>query len=141
MIVIDASVALAWTFPDESTDFACGVRDRVLREGALVPAVWTLEVTNAIVQAERKRRIDAAAATAALALFQDLPVTVEPGSLAEDFNLVAALARDHPDHGMTASDAAYLSLARKEGVALATLDEPLARCARKLGVSVIGPEV
>ena len=110
----------------------------MLREGALVPSVWTLEVANAIVQAERRGRIDATAATAALALFQDLPVTVIPGALSEDFNLVAALARDH---GMTAYDAAYLSLARKEGVALATLDEPLARCARKLGVLAIVPEV
>jgi predicted nucleic acid-binding protein len=78
--------------------------------------------------------MDAETVTRALALLQDLPVTVLPGSLAEDLNVVASTARDHK---LTAYDAAYLSLARREGVPFATLDAELAAVARKLGVGVL----
>ncbi len=134
MIVIDASITIAWTFVDEHTPFANTIRDRILQEGAVVPSVWTLEVANVLIQAERRGQKDAETVTRALALLQDLPVTVLPGSLAEDFNVVASTARDHM---LTSYDAAYLNLARREGLPLASLDLDLAAVARKLGVVVI----
>lgn len=134
MIVIDASITIAWTLVDEHTAFANGIRDRVLAEGAVVPSVWTLEVANVLIQAERRGRKSAETVTRALALLQDLPVTVLPGSLADDLGAVASTARDHK---LTSYDAAYLNLARREGLPLATLDAALAAAAKKLGVVVL----
>ena len=133
MLVIDASITIAWILPDEHSDLARTVRDRVLAEGAVVPSIWTLEVTNILVMAQRRARTDAASVTQALALLQQLPVTVVPGSL-DDFDAVAAAARDHK---LTAYDAAYLALARREGLPLATLDRELAAAAKAVGVAVV----
>lgn len=137
MIVIDASITIAWTLADEQTTFANIIRDRVLAEGALVPSIWTLEVANVLIQAERRGRKDASTVTRALALLQSLPVTVLPGSLAEDLNIVASTARDHR---LTSYDAAYLTLARREGLPLATLDADLIAAAKRLGISVLADE-
>lgn len=134
MLVIDASITIAWTLVEEHTPFANTIRDRVLQESAVVPSVWTLEVANVLIQAERRGRKDAETVTRALALLQDLPVTVLPGSLAEDLNIVASTARDHK---LTSYDAAYLNLARREGLPLATLDIQLVAAAKKLGVVVL----
>lgn len=134
MLAIDASITIAWIIPDENLEFARGVRDRVMTSGAVVPSIWTLEVANILAMAERRGRMDAASVTEALALLQDLPIDVRPGSLADDLTLVASAARDNK---LTAYDAAYLTLARREGLELATLDRELAEAAKLLGVRVL----
>jgi predicted nucleic acid-binding protein len=137
MLVIDASITAAWILPDERTDAAVEIERRVVAEGAVVPAIWTLEIASVLLMAERRGRTDAASVTKALAVLQDMPILVVPGSLAEDLTVVAALARDHR---VTPYDAAYLALARGEGLELATLDRALADAARTLGVRALPSE-
>ncbi len=134
MLVVDASITLAWVLVDETTPFTDSIRRRVLDEGAMVPSIWTLEVANALVVAERRGRQSAAAVTRALAALQQLPITVLSGSLGDDLNVVASTARDH---NLTAYDAAYLSLARQHAVPLATLDTQLVSAALRVGVEVL----
>ena len=56
-IVIDASVALAWCFPDEASEYADGVLVALEGHAILVPALWSVEITNAVLMAERRKRV------------------------------------------------------------------------------------
>jgi predicted nucleic acid-binding protein len=123
MLVIDASITIAWIVPDGRSALARAVRDRVLAEGALVPSIWTLEIVNVLAVAGRQGRMSGESVTKALALLRQLPITVVPGT-PDDLDTVAAASRDH---GLSAYEAAYLTLARREGLALATLDHTASR--------------
>ncbi|MFO0847128.1 MAG: type II toxin-antitoxin system VapC family toxin [Gemmataceae bacterium] len=128
MLVVDASVALAWVFPDEASAATEAVLRRVGDEGGLVPAVWPLEVANALVGGERTGRLARADARRAFALYAGLPLKVCPVGPGLDTGLgqVVALARRH---ALTTYDAAYLELAVRTGTPLATLDRRLAAAA------------
>src|SRR5881397_3579064 len=77
-MVLDASVAVAWCFEDESSDFTEGVLD-LLASGteALAPAVWPLELVNALLMAERRKRITVAQVTALLRRIAGLPISID----------------------------------------------------------------
>lgn len=134
-LVLDASVAVAWCFEDESTPFAEHVLDLV-SAGAetLAPAIWPLEVANALLTAERRKRITTAQVTALLQRISKLPIAVEPIPLARAFEQVLSTARQHE---LTEYDAAYVELALREGLPLATLDAKLRRAARSAGIVLV----
>ena len=134
--VLDASAALALAFPDEGADDATvgAVEGRLRREQAWVPAVWHLEVGNALLVAVRSGRIDEAVAREALDLLSALPVEAAGGSPWAALRAAWSLARTH---GLTTYDAAYLALAMERGVPLATLDRRLRRAARAAGVPLL----
>ena len=56
-VVVDASVALAWCFPDEASVYADGVLLALEGHTMLVPAVWGLEIANAVLTGERSKRL------------------------------------------------------------------------------------
>lgn len=132
--VVDASVAAAWLLPDEADNAAQAAFARFPGDSALAPGLWWFEVRNIFIINERRGRIDESRTRQALALLSALPIRLDHN--AEDA-AVMALARRH---GLTAYDAAYLELALREGIELATLDQPLARAARLEGVPVIGDD-
>lgn len=133
--VIDASVALSWSFPDEQGDYATRVL-RLLREDATVSSpIWALEVSNALIVAERRGRIDEALrieVSSRLAGIAPQPLNI---SIAEALGPVADLARTH---GLSAYDASYLYVAMRQGVPLATIDGQLRDAAGRAGVPLIG---
>ena len=128
-MVIDASVALAWCFADEKHPYAAGVLRLLESRTAVVPAIWPLEVANALVIAERRGRLRLARTAELIAELSKLGISVDPDSLAQAWKETLALARRHT---LSVYDAAYLELASRENVPLATLDEALARAARKV---------
>jgi predicted nucleic acid-binding protein len=130
--VLDASVAVAWCFADESTEFTEGVLD-LLSAGAeaLVPGVWPLEVANALLVAERRKRITVAQVMGQLRRIGGLAISVVALAPPGTFELVVPIARQH---GLSAYDAAYLELALAHGLPLATLDEALGRAAEGSGI-------
>jgi predicted nucleic acid-binding protein len=132
-VIIDASVALAWCFSDEATPATDALVRFVHRDGATVPAHWPLEVTNALLIAERRGRIARADMTAHLQTIGALSVQVDPETAQRAVRETLAIARAE---GLTLYDAAYLELALRLGEPLATLDHDLAKAARKAGVSV-----
>lgn len=133
MIVVDASVALAWCFEDEATESTDAVLERVAAEGVLVPVLWYFEIANVLVMAERRSRITPADAARLHSLLRGLPVAAEAGTPS-----TAALAAVARDYGLTAYDAAYLELAMRHGIELATRDTALVKAAGQVGVVVIG---
>ncbi len=124
--VLDASVALAWCFEDETDEYSDVVLESLIAGEAVVPALWPTEVTNGLATAERCDRLDRATAGDARRLLQALPIAVDPLERRRAFEAIAMLAGTH---GLTTYDACYLELARRRGIPLATLDAALRRAA------------
>lgn len=126
--VLDASTTLAWCFQDEEDEVATSALERLQETEAFVPAIWSLEVANGLLTAERRKRIGATAASKAMRLLLSLPIVPDPAERARDFGITWRLARTHQ---LSAYDAAYLELAIRLGVPLLTLDERLRGAAAK----------
>lgn len=133
-LVLDCSVALAWFFPDERTAFSDAALDLAAREECWVPALWRLEFPNALLAAERKRRLTRAERLQVLAEASRLQLRVDPA--VHDLRAISDLAERHR---LNAYDAAYLELAARKGSALITLDRGLADAAAAAGVRVHAP--
>lgn len=132
--VIDASVTLAWCFEDEATTATETVLDLLADESAIVPALWELEVSNVLLLGERRGRLTESQSARFVALLAQLPILVDTGNV--DMAAVMAAGRQH---SLTAYDAAYLVLAEREGVPLATMDTRLRAAAEKAGLPVLPP--
>ena len=135
MFVVDTSVAMAWCFEDEATPVTRQVLERLAVEVASVPAIWPIEVANVLALAERRRRISPAESAEFIARIERLAIEVDEATASRAFARVLDLAREER---LTAYDAAYLELAMRLGVPLATKDGPLGDAATRLGVAVLG---
>lgn len=131
-LVLDCSVAVSWCFEDEASPETDAVLERVRDEGALVPALWHLELGNVLVQAERRKRLSAADTTTRLELIADLPIITDDETPHRALREVITLARAE---GLTTYDAAYLELAMRKGLPLATKDRVLRDAAKRAGVA------
>ena len=125
MIVLDASVTLAWLFEDERSEIAQRALTTLERDEARVPAIWPVELQNVLLTAERSGRLTVSAADL-LAGVRALPIQIE-SPLGLD-TTIYDLAKKH---ALTAYDASYLELALRHSCKLATLDKALARAARR----------
>lgn len=132
--VLDASVAMAWCFADEATEYTESLLDSPRGTLATVPAIWPLEVANVLLVAERRGRLTQAQIVRFAQLLASLPITVDDAILAGALCPVLALAREQ---GLSAYDAAYLQLAMREGLALATQDARLRDAATRVGVALV----
>ena len=128
-LVVDASIASAWCFPDEQTEYTNKVLEAVSDSlSAFAPSLWAYEVRNSILMGLRRSRISEADATAFLDSLADLHIhLVQPVSYDAVFRLAQI-------SGLTVYDAAYLDLAMREGSRLASLDDALRKAAAKVGV-------
>ena len=130
-IVIDASLTASWHFEDKRSAAAEAILESLEHDSAYVPLIWWFEIRNVIILGERKRRATAEQAEEFLAFLSRLPIGLDSVP-AED--RLMTLARRHK---LTFYDAAYLELAQREGVPLATLDKELVTAARAEGVSLV----
>jgi len=131
--VLDTSVVMAWCFEDEANHYADAVLDSLAEGGALTPSIWPLEVGNVLVVAERRERISIADSERFLELLRQLPIEVEFSSEQCLFGAVLNLAREQE---LSTYDAAYLNLAMRTGLPLATLDQELRKAANRCGVTI-----
>lgn len=132
--VVDTSTTMTWCFNDEMTPATDALLDQVQAMGAIVPAVWSLEVANALLVAERRRRVTAYEATRLAQLLQSLPIIIDADGAANVFGAVLALAREHT---LSSYDASYLELAMRQGLPLATQDTRLRTAATRAGVPLL----
>ncbi len=133
-LVLDCSVAVSWLFQDEADSGSDALQEVVAEKGAIVPALWPLEVANVLLQAERRGRVTAADTDERLNLLASLPITIDDAAGNLAYAGIVMLAREH---GLTSYDAAYLELAARAGVPLATLDKALRKAAANAGVKVL----
>lgn len=134
MLVVDCSVAVSWCFEDEASEAADALLLRIRDDGAVVPSLWHLEIANVLIQAARRRRITPDDAGARLRLMAALPIATDAETATRAWRDTLALARTE---GLTAYDAAYLELAIRRHLPLATRDKALAEAARRRGVEVL----
>ena len=131
--ILDGLVAIAWCFPDEQDTYAQSVLDALADGSALVPDLWHLEVANVLLIGERRKRSTQADTVQWLQFLDALKITVDPETRPRAFREIISLARTH---NLSAYDAAYLKLALRHALPLATLDHKLREAARSAGVAL-----
>lgn len=132
--ILDCSVTMAWFFEDEVSDYSERVLEHVTHSTALVPAIWPVEVANALVVAERKKRISHIHAATFKENLNLLLIQVDDTLLHKPINTIFELAKET---GLTAYDSAYLELAMRKMLPIATLDRDLKKAAEKLAVELL----
>ena len=130
--VLDASTALSWCFEDEAKPETEAILDRLVDDPAVVPALWELEVTNALLVGERRGRLTESQTTRFVTLLASLPINVELAG--PDMTTLLAVGRQH---GLSSYDATYLVLAERDGHPIATLDNRLRIAATAAGVPLL----
>ena len=132
-LVIDASVALCWCFPDERSTYADKILGELGEKQAIVPSLWAIELANSLLVGERRKRLTAADIANFLDILKDLPVDTDdesaPRALSDTWSLARRL-------GLSAYDGCYLELAMREGLPLATLDVQMKKAAKAAGVKI-----
>jgi predicted nucleic acid-binding protein len=133
--VLDASIALAWCFAEEGTPYTRAVLRDVQRVEAFAPAVWQLEVCNALLIGERRGRLTEAKSKDLIRVLLELPISIDIESASNGLAL-ADLARKHT---LSSYDASYLELASRRRLPVATNDKRLRAAARREGISLARP--
>ena len=134
-LVLDGSAALAWCFEDEATPAADAVMLQVASGGAVVPAIWRLEVANGLQSALRRGRLTADKRDAMLAALADLDITADGETDRHAWGATLSLA---DRYGLTLYDASYVELAQRLGLPLASLDKAMRNAASALGIDLLG---
>ena len=132
--VMDVSITMAWCFEDEKAAYTESLLDAVAAGTiAIVPTIWAYEVLNVLVVAQRKKRMTQAKALQFWRELQTLPIAVDDKIISHSSLGIMSLANQY---NLNAYDAAYLELALRESLALATLDNDLKKAALALGLSL-----
>ena len=132
-VIVDGSVAVAWCFPDEKGEYPESVLDSLASAGAVVPSLWSLEVANALLMGERRKRSTPEETAKSVQFLGSLPISVDDATAPQAFGHTLHLARTH---NLSTYDASYLELAMRRGLPLASLDEKLKAAATVVGVAL-----
>lgn len=132
--VLDCSVVMTWCFEDEANRFAEGVLNEMESAKSIVPTIWPLEVSNVLLLAQKKKRISSLEVTSFIDALSALSIVVDPSTTARAMHSIYALAEKTK---LTIYDAAYLELALREKIPLATLDKDLRTAANKVNVELL----
>ena len=134
-LVLDASLTLAWTFPDETTPEVQRVFEQINIAGCVVPQIWRLEIANGLSIAVRRGRISAVFRAQALKVLEMTPITIDQETCTHAWAATIQLADRFQ---LTLYDASYLELAHRLALPLATLDREIRASAATLGVPLLG---
>ena len=137
--VLDNSVSMRWLFPSDKTAdqrYAVSVLESISSATALVPDLWHLEAANVLVTAIAQGDIEPGNAERFTSQLRDLPIQVDAHTATHTFGTTLALAKAYR---LSSYDAAYLELALRQDLPLATLDKALIKAARKSSIEVFSP--
>jgi predicted nucleic acid-binding protein len=133
-LVLDASMTVTWLFTDEQTEAAHAVLRRVVAEGAIVPSLWRLEVANVLRNAVRRGRCTEAYVDQSLARLARLPIKHDEETDEHAWGTTRTLSQQED---LTLYDAAYLELALRKGMPLASCDKALLGAATRKKIEVL----
>ncbi len=133
-LVLDASMTISWLFDDERTEAAHTVMRRVVAEGAIVPSLWRLEVANVLRNAVRRRRCNEAFVDRSLARLARLAIKRDEETDDHAWGSTRTLAQKE---NLSLYDAAYLELAIRRRMSLASCDQALLAAAARRKVEVV----
>ncbi|MEO6967165.1 MAG: type II toxin-antitoxin system VapC family toxin [Rhodanobacteraceae bacterium] len=136
-LVLDNSVTMRWCFGDGKTTelaYAAKVLDALAKTPAVVPVIWGLEVANVLARAEDRGLISEARSASFLALLHRLRIEADTATFAQSLVGTLQLARRYR---LSSYDAAYLELALRSSLPLATLNDKLRQAAKRAGVQLL----
>lgn len=130
--VVDNSVVVGWYFESQATDYTDHVLDRLSSENAHVPGLWVLEFSNVLRKAIQAGKLDAERTEEIIELLNGLPIAVDytPGNIVDNLKLATK-------YGLSSYDAAYLELAIRLRLPMATKDGALVAAATRAGIEVV----
>ena len=132
--VADASVAVGWVHPGQATAHTGAMLDAIAEGATLeVPALWPLDVANALAVLQRRRKLTEGERQAGLGWLRGLPLRIDHEMALLAFSRLSELASAHQ---LSVYDAAYLELAQRRRLVLGCKDGPLRMAARRAGVSL-----
>jgi len=132
--VADASVAIAWIHPAQATPETDSMLDRLAAGDTLVvPALWPLEVANAITVLRRRRKLTVNEAQVAIQIIRELPTAIDHEGATVAFTRLVDLASEHE---LTVYDATYIELAIRMRLPLASNDARMKEAAIRSGVEL-----
>lgn len=132
--VVDNSIVMTWCFKDEANPYTDAILNSLREAVAVVPGIWPLEVVNVLLVAERRYRLHESDSIRFITLLTQLPIVVErtwPERMMKD---LLALGRAN---SLSSYDAAYLELAMRHGLPIATLDSKLLEAARRVDIPIL----
>ncbi|MFB2835090.1 type II toxin-antitoxin system VapC family toxin [Floridanema evergladense] len=132
--VLDCSIAISWCLVDENDNYANTILAMMPNSEAYVPGIWSLEIANTLLVAERRNRITTEQSELAIALLQSLLIHIDESTNNYALSSTLLLGRQE---GLAAYDAAYLELALLLQLPIATLDTRLAQAATRCGVELV----
>ena len=133
--ILDCSVALTWVLPDEGRQqHSMELLQRLESEGAVVPEIWPLEMANTLLVARRRRRLTERDVARAIDDLAALPIIVDQETHRRAFEMTFSLANKYK---LSSYDAAYLELAQRSRLPLATLDKKLRSACRAAGIELL----
>ena len=131
---LDCSIAISWCLVDENNDYANAILETMPDCEAYVPGIWSLEVANTLLVAERRNRMTQDQSQLAIVLLQSLLIHVDEATDSQALSSTLTLGRQE---GLAAYDAAYLELAIRLNLPIATIDRRLAEAAIRCGVGLV----
>ena len=134
--VLDNSVAMRWLLEsnkEEDQGYAENVLKSFSNTDALVPNLWHLEASNVLLGAEKRAEITVGEIEGFIIQLENLPIQVDPLTAYQSFSKTITLGRAY---NLSSYDAAYLELAIRENIPLATLDKNLVKASKKSGVEI-----
>lgn len=134
-LVLDSSITVAWLYREEATKSVDELFENLIQASAWVPALWHLEIANVLRVGIRRQLHTTDFRDRVLSDLSEFPIHVDPETHRQAWGPTARLAERH---GLTVYDAAYLELALRRGLPLATLDEYLRAAAGVEGVPLLG---
>jgi len=132
--VLDCSMTMAWVFSDEANEFTEALRESLLKENAVAPVLWPIEVGNVLLVAMRRGRIAREDWVRIRDDLGALPIDIDPDSYERVLDTVLPIA---DEFGLSVYDAMYLELALRRGLPLATLDRKLIEAANTAGIETL----
>jgi len=132
--VVDTSVIVSWCLRDEKDDYSNRILDQISASEAVIPSLARFEIANVLLVAERRNRLTEADTNRFIRLLASLPIRVDQEPYDLGLEKILAIGRQHQ---LSAYDAAYLELAMREGLSLATRDRNLRDAALKCGIHLL----
>ena len=134
--VLDNSVSMRWLLESNKKSdqvYAESVLKSLIDSEALIPNLWHLEASNVLLGAEKRKEVGTGEVERFISQLENLPLRVDASTYQQSLNRIMVLARSYK---LSSYDAAYLELALREGLPLATLDRGMIKAARKAGVDI-----
>ncbi len=132
--VLDCSISISWCLVEENDDYANYILALMTDATALVPEIWSLEVVNTLLVAERRNRMTIEQTEQAINLLQSLPIVIDTLTSSQAFQQTLKLGREQ---SLASYDAAYLELALRKSLPLATNDNRLIEAAKRCQVRLM----